>query len=111
LTVLSPQPRSKGIQYTRQTVSADGTVTNEGPYVELIWDVVATAAVFKTLLTNFGLASAYSAAVTVYVRDDDFDNVRKNGTAVRPVPGNGVDWSYFPRSVTILVRDLEDVSS
>jgi hypothetical protein len=110
LTVLSPQPRSKGIQYTRRVMAADGSMVNEGPYVELVWDVVATDTVFRNILTAFGLASVYNALVTVYVRDDDFQYVRKNGRAIRPTPGDGVEWSYFPRSMTILVRELEAVS-
>ena len=111
LTVLSPQPRSGGIQYTRRTFAADGTPTSEGAYVVLTWDILGSKAQYQSLLTTFGLSSASAAEVTVYARDENYDYVRKNGLAIKPVPGEGVDWKkYFPRNLTILVRNLEDAS-
>jgi len=111
LTVLSPQPRSSGIQYTRQSFAGDGTPINEGPYVLLIWDVVENKTQYQSILTTFGLLSADSNDVTVYIRDEEFDYVRKNGKAIKPFPGQGVDYkNYFIRDLVILIRDLEDVS-
>lgn len=111
MTALDPQPRSRGIQYTRQTFAADGTPVNEGPFVELVYNVVGSKSQYQSILTDFGLLAADSNAVTVKVRDEEFDFVRKNGLAIKPLPGTGVDWSnYFPRNVVILVRDLEDAA-
>ena len=111
LTTLDPQPRSAGIQYTRQSFAGNGTPINEGPYVVLIWDVIGTKTQYQSLLTTFGLLSADSNDVTVYVRDENFDYVRMNGKAIKPLPGTGVEYkSYFIRDFTILIRDLEDVS-
>lgn len=106
LTVLDPQPRSDGVRYTRTTTAASGVVYREGAYVELVWAVLADAGAYQALLTTFGLDSAQSAAVTVYVRNEQFTLTRYNGIAVRPEPGRGVDWRIFPRNVTILVKDL-----
>lgn len=107
LTVLSPQPASLGIQYTRQDFAADGTPINEGPFVELVWNSLGTKAQYQTILTAFGLLSADSNDVTVYVRNDVFDFVRMNGKAIKPKPENGVQWRRpFPRNIVILVRDL-----
>lgn len=107
LTVLDPQPTSQGIRPTRRTFGADGSVYDEGEYVELEYSMVETAAAYLALLTTWGLHNALTNDVTVYVRDETFAFARMNGTAVRPEPGRDVDWrDHFPRSVTILVRNL-----
>lgn len=107
LTVLSPQPRSQGIRATRRTNGADGSVYDEGHYVELVWDVFGTTTAYQAMLTTFNLSSALFADVTVYVRDDKFNWVRKNGVAVRPEP----NWDrFFPRNVVILIKNLEDAA-
>jgi hypothetical protein len=66
---------------------------------------------YQAILTAFGLLSADSNDVTVYVRNDVYDFVRMNGKAIKPKPGAGVQWQRpFPRNITILVRDLEAAS-
>ena len=112
LTVLSPQPDpGTAIQTTRRTYGADGTVTDQGRYIELKWSVYDTAATYQTLLGLFGLsASVAKAAVTVYVRDETYAWVRMNGNAIRPEPGKTVKWGdrqSRPLDISILVRDLE----
>lgn len=103
LTVLSPQPRSAGLQYVRRTVMPNGSLVAEGAYVELLWNTIRNASMYQTLLTAFGLHSAMSANVTVYIRDDLFVWTRYNGRAIRPV----ASWdNYFPRNVVIVVRNL-----
>ena len=111
LTVLDPQPDPGPlIQTTRRTSAADGSVTDQGRYIELPWSLYDTATTYQSLLTLFGLsASVSSAAVTVYVRDEYMAWVRMNGTAIRPEPGRGVRWGDVqsrPAAVKILVRDL-----
>jgi hypothetical protein len=110
LNVVDPQPKSEGIKSTRRTFAADGTVYDEGRYVELEFSMIPGVSEYQALLDAFGVKSALSNDVTVYVRDETFAWVRMNGTAVRPEPGRDVRWTYFPRSVTILVRALEAVS-
>jgi len=106
LTVLSPQPRSEGVRYTRTTHAASGVVVREGAYVELVWSTLGSAGAYQTLLGTFGLSSAQSALVTVYVRNERFSYVRYNGRAVLPEPGDGVEWDVFPSDAVVLVRDL-----
>lgn len=111
LNTVSPQPRSEGIKPSRRSYAADGTVYDEGRYVELEFSMVSTVTDYQTLLSAFGVQSALSNDVTVYVRDETFAWVRMNGTAVRPEPGKDVRWrDMFPRDVTILVRNLETAS-
>lgn len=108
LTVLAPQPRSIGLQYTRVTYSANGVAYFEAPYVELLWSAVASASEYVTILTAFGLNSSASTLVTVYIRNEQFSYVRMNGRATRPAIGRGAAWdNYFVRDVTITVRNLE----
>ena len=111
LTVLSPQPDPGPlIQTTRRTYAADGSVTDQGRYIELTWSAYDDASDYQTLLGLFGLsASVASAAVTVYVRDEFMAWVRMNGTAIRPEPGKNVRWGDVqsrPLGISILVRDL-----
>ena len=111
LTDIDPQPRSTGIQTTRRTFAGDGTVHDDGRYVILEWTVIENDTEYQSLLSTFGIQSATSNDVTVYVRDETFAWVRMNGTAIRPQPGRDVAWKdYFPRDVQILVRDLESAS-
>lgn len=108
LTLLSPQPSSVGLRYARQSFAADGTPVNEGPFLEVVWNVLGTKTQYQTILTAFGLLNADSNDVTINARDENFDYTRYNGKAIKPVPENGVQWRRpFPRNITILVRDLE----
>jgi hypothetical protein len=107
LNVISPQPQSNGIQYTRQTFALDGTPINEGPYTVLVWSALGTKTQYQSVLNAFGLFNDYSNDVTVYIRSDRYDYARYNGKAIKPTPGNGVEWQPpFPRNITILIRDL-----
>ena len=111
LVVLDPQPDpGPGVQTTRRTYSGDGSVYDEGRYVEFTWSAYATAAAYQTLLGQFGLsATSSAAAVTVYVRDETFAWIRMNGIAIRPMLGKEVKWGDIqsrPLDINILVRDL-----
>ena len=110
LTVLDPQPRTDGIQSTRRTFSGNGTPNDEGQFVVFDYSVVPSASDYQSILSDFGIQSATSNDVTVYVRDETFAWVRKNGKAIRPQPRVDVRWDFFPRNVQILVRDLVDAS-
>jgi len=113
LTVLSPQPDEEhggGIQYTRIGRSADGSIYPQGAYFPFTWEAL-TAAQLATILGLFGVGSADSAAVTVYVRDETLATwVRKNGVAQRPFPGDTIRWNNHPVDITILVTNLVDAS-
>ena len=111
LSNVDPQPRSTGIQTTRRTFAADGTVQDDGRYVILEWTAIENASEYQSLLSSFGIQTATTNDVTVYIRDETFAWLRMNGTAVRPQPGQDVKWKdYFPRDVMIMVRDLEAAS-
>lgn len=108
LVLLSPQPRSTGVQVARRTFAAGGAVVEEGKYIELIWDLVGDISAYQSLLTQFGLgAGALINEITLYVPEYNFAYNRYNGVAVRPEIGRDVARSnYFIRNITILVRDL-----
>jgi hypothetical protein len=104
LTKLSPQPTSAGVMATRRIPLGDGSVLDQGLYVEWLYNIVEDAAQLLAILTPLGLHTAKSAAVTIYTRDDLYAYKRYNGVAVRPAPS----WqNYYPRNVTILIRSLE----
>jgi hypothetical protein len=103
LALMTPQPRSAGVQYARSTVSADGALHHEGAHIALIWDVLEEYTDLATLLTQFGLGSATSATVTVYCPSDLQVYTRYNGLAIRGEMGRE---SYFLRGIQIVIRDL-----
>lgn len=112
MNVIDPQPRSDGIKCTRRSYSADGSITEEGRYIEFDWNVLKDITSYQAILSAFGLsASVKSAAVTVYVKDESQAFLRMNGTAIRPEIGR--DFAYnnaHPRNVTMLIRDLSVAS-
>ena len=103
LALIAPQPRSEGVKASRRTYSADGAIHDEGLFVNLIFDVIEDSTDLGTLLTQFGLNAATSAAVTVYVPNQIHTYARYNGTAMRPEIRRE---SYFLRGIQIVVRDL-----
>lgn len=106
---VSPQPKSEGIKPTRRTYGADGTVIDEGKYVELEFNMLASQSAYDSLLTQFGIDGTLTNVVTVSVRDETWAFVNKNGTAVRPEMGRDARWNnFFPRDIVILIRDLSD---
>ena len=107
LTVLSPQPDpGEGIQYTRVIVAADQSINRQGPYFEFKWSELSNSN-YSTILGIFGLDNSASANVTIYVRDQTYQNwVRRNGTAQQPIPGDTVRWNLRPQRVVIRVTNL-----
>lgn len=102
-----PQPHSTGIQTTRRTYSADGAALDEGRFIELEFDLVQGATMYVALLTLFGVANSLTNPVTVLIPDERLTFIRYNGTAVRPSPGREMRQTrFFPRNITILVKDL-----
>lgn len=108
LQTVDPQPRCEGMRCARRSFAADGTVYDEGRYVELLFSMLPDATTYQSVLEQFGVKAATTSAVTVYVRDETYTWGRYNGIAVRPEPGREVKWrGQFPRDITILVKDLE----
>lgn len=111
LTPLDPQPRSMGIRPTRRAHPISGKSYEDALYVELEYSVLEDADQYEDVLEYFGLDDADEENVTVYVRDERWQWVRKNGIAHRPEIGKDARWQdYFPRNIVILITDLEDPS-
>lgn len=107
LTVLDPQPSTEGVQPTRRTFAASGSVLDEGLFVEFEYSALEDVNAYTGMLTDFGLDDALTNEVTVYVRTEYYEYKRYNGTAVRPEMGRDVRWrQYFPRDAVVLVKDL-----
>lgn len=108
LNVVSPQPHSEGIKPTRRTYGADGSVYDEGRYIELEFNFSEDPTTYVALLTAFGVNNNLTCDVTVYVPDERYAWVRMNGTARRPEVGRDVTrQNYFIRNITLLIVDLE----
>lgn len=112
LNTITPQPRSRGIQATRRSYAADGSVHESGLYIELVFDFKETPTDYQTLLTTFGLSATVATNdVTVLIPNPAYSETRYNGTAVRPEVGRDVAReNMFLRDIVILIRDLEAAS-
>lgn len=105
--MIAPQPHSNGVQSTRRTYGADGSVTDEAQYIILTFDFSEDPTTYVALLTLFGVNNSLTAAVTAYLPDERLAYIRYNGTAVRPEPGKDmVRRNYFPRDIDILIKGL-----
>ncbi len=107
LTDISPQPHSTGVQATRRSYSANGDVTDQGLYIELLFEAVESNTAYGTLLTLFGVNVALTNDITLYCPGPALAWTRYNGTAVRPEVGRDLKReNYFPRAIIILVKNL-----
>lgn len=109
LAALDPQPTSKGVRYTRTTTAASGELLQEGAYTILEWNILNDETAYQNLLDSLGVLDSTTSPVTVYCKSEIFTFVRYNGLAVRPSVPNDVDWQYFPRSISILIKNLEQL--
>ena len=107
LTVLNPQPKSTGLLYAQREFAFGGNVWDQAPHIQLIWDHLESPDEVMDIYTLFGLNDSKQSFVTVYMPNELYVYTRYNGKAIRPQ----ASWSnYFPRNVTIIVRDLEIVA-
>lgn len=104
---LSPQPYSPGLQASRRTLMGDGSILDQGLYVEWIYNVIEDSAQLITILTKLGLNTAKSRNVTIYTRDDLYVYHTYNGVAQRPL---AVWENYFARNVVIRICNLRLIS-
>lgn len=109
LDIVVPQPRCPGVQATRRLQAADATIYEEAPFAELHFNILEDDDMYYDLLDQFGLIEALFSPVTVRLRNQFFLDGLFNGIAIRPEHGKEIDWHYFPRDVTLLIRDLEQL--
>lgn len=106
LVTIDPQPHSVGVQYSRTTRAADGSLLQEGPFVILEWNLLQSDTEYQTVLDYFGVLSSLTSPVTVYVRSEIFTFTRYNGIANRPEVGKSLTWEYMPRNIQLTITDL-----
>ena len=108
LNIITPQPRTRGLQYKRWVEAVDGTRYATGPFINFMWDLNQSATSYVALLTSFGIHSSSMANVSIFARDDIYVWRYYNAVAMRPRVGHEVNWDrYFPRRITILCKELE----
>lgn len=107
LDPVAPQPKSDGVRATQRMHTGNGLIFEQGLYVELVFGALGTVAQYQALLGQFNLSTFNVAPVTIAVRSERLVTTRYNGTAVRPDLGNDAHWSFMPRDVVILIKNLE----
>lgn len=112
LVAFDPQPAIVGYRYTRRSIAVSGAVEDEAPFLELVFELLDPESMYQSVLTQSGLLVAKTALVTVYVEDENYDWIRKNGTAVKPMIGSdGGRTGLFLQNFVILVKKLQTVAS
>lgn len=108
LVAVNPQPRTDATtQPVLRSEGVSGAVHEHGLWIALQWSAIFTDAEYQALLTQFGLGTALTANVTVYVPNFQYIYTRYNGIAVRPQQGVDVRRTdYYIRDVTIRVKNL-----
>lgn len=109
LQFFSPQPRSLGLRYTRVTYLGGGNPYAEGPYIELQWSALDDMQTYNSILAQVGLDDSLWRSVTLLARNDTWNYHIYNGLAVRPFLGTDASWEYFPRDITILIKNLVQI--
>lgn len=108
LTAIDPQPTTRGIQFTERIFNLDGSITEVGPYCELLIGVLESEDDYLALLAQFGLDDEDSNPVTVYIRNKREQWARYNAIATLPAIGSDGGWDqFFMRNVIILLTELE----
>lgn len=111
LVTIAPLPLSNGLEYARRSFALNGDIADEYPHVNLLFDQPLTITQLQTIYTQFGFDTAQTVDITMLVPDDNFDDQRMNGIAVRPRMGvDGKRRGFFVYGLTILVRNLQTVS-
>lgn len=101
------QCSSIGLQYTRRQFAASGIVVDELPFIELNFSTLNITR-YQALLTQTGLLVATTGPVSVYIPDQNFNWILRNGTAVKPEIGtDGQRTNYWLKDFTFLVKSLQ----
>lgn len=107
LVPFEPQPNTVGLLYARRQFAVSGAVIDEGPYWEYRWDVL-TEEEYQAILVQSGLDTATTETVSANGPDDNYNEVVRNGTAVRPQIGSeGQRDNMLLRNFSLLVRTLK----
>jgi len=107
LVDITPQPSSNGVEYTVRDDAIDGTVSEQGKFIELRWSSLASITEYTTMLAQFGLTSVNTAEVTILAPSELYAFTRYNGLAVRPEKGRNIQRrDYFLRGVVLIVKNL-----
>jgi len=107
LVDITPQPASNGVEYTVRDAAIDGSVSEQGKFIELRWSSLASITEYTTMLAQFGLTSVNTAEVTILVPSELYGFVRYNGLAVKPEKGRDIQRrDYFLRGIVLVVKNL-----
>lgn len=108
LLPITPQPRTSGMLVTRRQYAASGIVIDEQPYVLFEWSMLDPASEYQNLLDQFGLTTATTAPVSIYVQDQNYEWVLRNATVVKPLIGTeGGRNNFFIRDIVIVAKNLQ----
>lgn len=108
MTPFDPQPSTIGLQYTRRQYAASGGVTDELPFIDLVFELFDDdPADYQAVLTLSGLLVARTALVSVQIEDENYDPVVRNGRAVKPFIGSdGQRSEMFLKGFVLLIKSL-----
>lgn len=107
LEPIDPQPATIGFEYTRRQYAASGVVIDELGFVRLNFSALEDIDQYQSLLAQFGLDTATTANVSVYVQDERYNWILRNAICVLPQIGtDGQRSDFFLRGFSILLKQL-----
>lgn len=108
MTAFDPQPSTRGMQYTRRQFAASGGVTDELPFIDLVFELLEDPADYQAILTLSGLLVATTALVSVQIEDENYDPVLRNGRAAKPFIGSDGQRSDMElKGFVLLIKSLQ----
>lgn len=112
LVALDPQPRTDAtVQAVQRSYSANGSIHEQGGWIEMLFDALDGPEEYQTLLTQITLLDVLQVLGTWYLPDHAYRWGCYNGIVQRPAQGQDITRSgYFIRDVTLRVTHLVKIS-
>lgn len=111
LEPILPEPANGFVTPMDRSYSISGKPIDHGLYVAFKWDMLPDLTTYNTaILHQFGLDTADSSEVTIYVMTPRLEWGIYNGLALFPQYGEDISYSsFFVRNLNLYVVDLEQI--
>lgn len=108
LTIIVPQPKDAIIVAHR--VYGDTGHKDRNKFCIPKWNIQPDEEAYQDILVQFNVLDNLFAEITFLTYDDMYNEVRCNGVAVQPEPGEDVKWtSFFLKEIGIYIHSIEEL--
>lgn len=111
LIFVDPQPHSPGMKAAERTYGLSGSVFEQAPYDEWIFELLEDTEDYQALLAQINLDDSLTGPITIWTEDETFAYARFNATVARPQIGTeGQREQMFARGFVFVFTRLERLS-